>query len=246
MVLCMWHFLLYCSFSFCKKVRKMNTKTINLLIVEDKFDHQHDARNAIEAFNSHSNGVILSIDYAPDLFTAQQLMQDKKYDGIVTDVFFPNITGDPTKRGFDAFFDQEKRLQEAGADMNVVRDANDHLSDIIYNLIDGLNKNSKFYDFLQAYYSWNSMTPTWDPSSMPNGVLVAEEAYTRRIPFVFCTDSHHHGDATEPVNRYVRQKQGEGQFTRLYDLSYEEQQKSSPKKPWREAIQGVLEHILRK
>jgi hypothetical protein len=60
------------------------TKKLELLIIEDKERHLADAETY---FGERTE--IVNANYATTLDEAEQAMQEKKYDGIVTDIFFP-------------------------------------------------------------------------------------------------------------------------------------------------------------
>ena len=61
---------------------------IELLVVEDKPHHLADAR---ELFNERiKNGIALKVDYSTNYEGAERNMENIQYDGIISDIFFPN------------------------------------------------------------------------------------------------------------------------------------------------------------
>jgi hypothetical protein len=69
---------------------------LELLIVEDNKQHLEDAKRY---FEHPCRKAVISIHYASTLNHAEQLMSERKYDGIITDVFFPmNIAGEEERK----------------------------------------------------------------------------------------------------------------------------------------------------
>jgi len=89
-------------------------------------------------------------------------------------------------------------------------------------------------------HQYEASMNTWikGKSPPPAGIIVAQKALANKIPFVFNTDTYHHGNATQPIDSWRSEKR----------LAYVESgrstmDESSPHKNWREAY-AALASIL--
>ena len=65
----------------------MKNKALEILIVEDNANHLIDVRNRMQ--KRIDAGIPLKVDYATNLSEALVHLRDKKYDGVISDVFYP-------------------------------------------------------------------------------------------------------------------------------------------------------------
>ncbi len=65
----------------------------NILLVEDNPKHLADARMLLE--ERITRGVISRVDYASTLASAMNYLRTETYDGVMSDVFFPEDDGKP-------------------------------------------------------------------------------------------------------------------------------------------------------
>ena len=69
----------------------MNETTLNILIVEDNPKFLKDITELIE--DRKKQGIRVEADYATHYKTALQMLLSKQYDGVITDLFFPETEG---------------------------------------------------------------------------------------------------------------------------------------------------------
>jgi len=70
---------------------KLVVTPLELLVVEDSPSHLADVKAEIQ--RRIDAGIKIKVDYASTLDEAMTLVAEKKYDGIVSDVFFPGLSG---------------------------------------------------------------------------------------------------------------------------------------------------------
>ncbi len=133
-------------------------KPLELLVVEDKPHHLKDAR---EFFDERiAIGVNINVDYATTYEEAKQRLEEKRYAGILTDIFFPSRIKGQNKN--EILSELEKSSMNEG----------------IAEKYDKLFNDEK-----------------------PNGVLIVKYAKDNNISVRMITDTYHHGQKTEPINR---------------------------------------------
>ncbi|MDO8656425.1 MAG: response regulator [Nanoarchaeota archaeon] len=72
----------------------MTEKQLELLVVEDTPSHMEDVQTLLKA--RVEAGVKLQVDYASTLQEAQEKLAARRYDGIMSDLFFPEKVGEET------------------------------------------------------------------------------------------------------------------------------------------------------
>jgi hypothetical protein len=71
----------------------------------------------------------------------------------------------------------------------------------------------------------------------PTGVIMVEDAQRQGIPIVLCTDTYHHGYASQPIHTYAME-----QGVKIID-SYNQMEGSAPSKDWPRAFDTLLKII---
>ncbi len=148
-------------------------ENIEILVIEDNTKHMEDARAEIQ--KGIDAGLPIRADYAKTGEEAEALMQSKQYKGIVSDVFFP-------------WSEKKWSLNPQGWDGT--------LSYICYETLKDFIPDS--LEIRESVWDWRE-----GKSMHPTGVYFAKTAKEKNIPVVLCTDTYHHGFATEPVNKYA-------------------------------------------
>jgi CheY-like chemotaxis protein len=145
-----------------------------ILLIEDDAKHIEDAKTVLV------NNIEVTVDFASTYLEAKKLMDENKYAGIISDIFFPYAEETSyTLKGWSlvARNECEQLLEEALA---IVRSSDDRR-------------------WITAAYKW------MEGSEMhPTGVMIVDRAVNNIIPIVLCTDTYHHGNSTEPVNIWSR------------------------------------------
>lgn len=60
---------------------------LKILVIEDKTNHLRDIRELLE--RRKAKGINIDVDYSTDYADAEKKLQTKSYDGVMTDIFFP-------------------------------------------------------------------------------------------------------------------------------------------------------------
>jgi CheY-like chemotaxis protein len=160
-------------------------KRIKILLVED---NPENLRVAQDYFNQKKDIVV---DYATDFNQAMGKLKNKRYDGLITDLFMPD-----KKRAERDFFllknlylkiynkihqDFEKEIAKGEkANSSILREL-DYKLNCCYELRDEIFLNKK---------------------NAPLGILIAEKAEEMKIPYVIATSLYHHNHLAEPVFYY--------------------------------------------
>lgn len=161
-------------------------KKIKILIVED---NPENLKVAQDYFNQKKD---IAVDYATDFNQAMTKLKNKRYDGLITDLFMPDKKG--TER--DLFllknlyfkiynkiyqdFEQEIAKGEK-ADGSELREL-DYKLNCCYELRDEIFLNK---------------------GNAPLGILIAEKAEEMNIPYVIATSLFHHNHLAEPLFYYA-------------------------------------------
>lgn len=148
----------------------MENKKLELLVIEDDPRHLADAKTAYGRIQEMGSPV--EFDYVSTLKDAQEKMDSKMYDGIITDVFFPydNQTRDDNVEGWD--YATSSKCTKLIAPY--LPDDNEEL--------------------VQKHKDWMS-----GESMHPSGIVVAKEAHGKDIPYVFNSDIKGHGSVMETI-----------------------------------------------
>jgi CheY-like chemotaxis protein len=179
----------------------MENEKLEILIVEDKESHLADAKEFFGKVKGEAEAEI-GVAYASTLEEAEEFLDAKHYDAIISDIFFP--TG--------------KTGQENDA--------------LIAGLEKCLNKYANSWKYADAMKNWveGNIPP-------PSGVYIAKKAVAEKIPCVFNTDTHHHGSATEPINRWSGSEECEIMI--IDSENYKDMEGQSPRKNWKKAYAAL-------
>jgi hypothetical protein len=211
---------------------KMENKTLEILLVEDNPSHMESAKKVMAG--RIANGDQIEISYAVTYVEAKDMMAARKFDGIISDIFLPYSTSEPiNKEGIGSAYAllreqleyNEKKLDEG--DYNEMK----------------IRRN--IHDASQEWINGNKLAPL--------GVIIVQAAWDEEIPIVLCTDSYHHGYATEPINqfrqRFVREikcKDGSQDYVTVAIIDpqgFHDREGNAPSKDFGEAYEALVKKI---
>lgn len=196
-----------------KATNKQNKK-LELLVVEDTPFHLEEAKSEME--NLVKYGAQISVDYATTLKEAMDLQKHKKYDGIITDMFFPydDQTRDDNIKGWDyetsakcakeivpylkknsEIIKNTKEWNDGAKERDEKRGyKTNSMSDeeLLEDISERLERNEKVN---QAHYDYIS-----GKSMHPSGMIVAMKALKEGTPVRYCTDARGHGSVTNAID----------------------------------------------
>lgn len=225
------------------------TKILEILLIEDEPKHLADAKAEVQ--KAIESGLAIQVDYASSYVEVQKARGGKKYDGIISDIFFPFDPDAPEEelswgekaiKGWNG--SAKSKCYELLAASSQLKELEEHgilavMEEVGYTKVD------------QEFRSWYE--PGYLPSEInlaafkwlggremhPTGVLIVEEATEQGIPVVLCTDTSHHASKAEPVRQYAASRK-----IRLVD-TYTELSSDAPAKTkrWDEAIKTLYEKI---
>jgi hypothetical protein len=194
------------------------TKQLDILLIEDNEKHLADAQ--AEAQKRIAAGEIGNVDFSGVYEQVLDMIKAKRYDGIITDIFFPGDTSEGISGKMPAGWSSAWRsecyrlLKDFGVNYSIGR--RDEFSEKIVKAAD----------------EW------MDSRSMhPSGVLVVEKALEAGIPIVMCTDTYHHGYSTQPVFVWAGSK-----GVRIVD-SHGKYEGNASFKDWSRAFSELMEKI---
>lgn len=192
-------------------------KKLDILVVEDDPKHLADAQAEIQKRIAAGEG--LSVDFSGIYEQVIDMMKSKRYDGIITDIFFP---GD-TRKGVPG------KVPDGWVGVWSSR-CYEHLKD------HGLNRPSHPQDFHSLRKRIISEGDKWASgrSMHPSGVLVVDDAIKAGIPVVMCTDTYHHGYSTQPIFSWAIRQNVE-----IID-SHGEYEGNASFKDWARAFQELI------
>lgn len=169
-------------------------KPLEILVVEDNEKHLADAK--AEVARLQASGTKMNVVYATDYVSAQEAMQARNYDKIVSDVFFPE-----SKERISS----NETIQACKEILGLTNMVPPKLYERIIAAWEcgqikpeekvGCGKQFAY----QAIEKWSN-----GKDLAPLGVLVANEARQRKIPVVLCSSVYHHGFAVQPICEYTR------------------------------------------
>lgn len=175
------------------------TKKLDILLVEDNAEFREGASTF---FKTKS----ITPVYAGDFLEFDYLMHHGAFDGVITDCFFPYQTGSEFRdKGFEAI---EKMKVACPFDKTPISEALWRAYRVVGE--EGLRlfcKNAHVdFDRVADYYLCLDMAVKKSEANQPLGILVAEAAEQRRIPFVLATSTYHHDALTQPIQNYCGRK----------------------------------------
>jgi len=184
------------------KMSKLNT----ILIVEDNPTYIAPARDFFISQQDAIHEIVL------DYEAAVSRLKLSNYSGVITDCFFPEKQlCDERTLGFHAV-EKMRGSDPRGRKDNPLAKAIKQVG----NLISGTNgivfaeqlvgnTGKRLRDVADLYWILEKAIEA-DPSNQPLGILVAEQAENKKIPFVLATSSHHHDMFTQPIQDYCNRK----------------------------------------
>lgn len=193
-------------------------KQTKLLVIEDDSKHAEDVKSVI------SNNPSIVADYVSTFVEAEKLLREKKYNGILSDVFFPY---DETERtGFPKGWDSSIASQ-----CKVI--LNPEIMRIKKSEYVGREQKEKTEKAAERWFEGYEMHPT--------GVLMIDLAKKANIPIVFCTDTYHHGYKSEPIHLFFL-----GKNLIMVDAYAKQDQyfASADKKDWDRALTILQKNII--
>lgn len=164
-----------------------------ILVIEDSPKHLSEVKNFID--ERVQAGADIEARFVSTFEEARGALDAEQYDGIISDIFFPDREGAPP----DPITPAPKRDEE-------------------------------------AQLAW---------AEDVGGVKLVREARTRRIPFILCTSTYHHGEKTQPITAWLR-KNGAGSM--VVDASHEVGSGEADHKDWQKAfielayLRSLLDH----
>ncbi len=222
-----------------RDVEKIKTGTIekkelveqpikNLLVVEDNEDNFKTAQNFFQNVETTVN-----VEYARDYQTAEKLLQERKYDGVITDLFFPKDFQNPQDRdlGIEVFKEIKKRLEAADKSGEVIKRQPNAMSEPYWPDLNFLKsfenffiqknvreileeEKRKLFERMNDESGKQRAKEVWEGDGLegrppkeneqPLGVLVARFCKDQNIPYVIATSGHAaHGHFSTPVTMYL-------------------------------------------
>lgn len=163
-----------------------------ILVIEDNLKHLSEVKNFIDE-RVHA-GADVEARFVSTFEEAKEAMDTEQYDGIISDVFFPDHEGSPPDPETPAPTRNE--------------------------------------------------TEQLDWAENVGGVKLVREARTRRIPFILCTSTYHHGEKTQPVTAWLRKNSADF----VVDASHEVGSGEADRKDWQSAfvelayLRSLLDH----
>ncbi len=186
-------------------------KKVKILVIEDSLKHINDARNIIDGVIIETYKIVA--DFATTYVEAMELLRNNKYDGIISDVFFP----------FSKDIEWSKIIK-----------------DLCFMEIKKANPNymeQSCKEYVTAVEKWLA-----GKEMHPTGILVGASAIKIELPIVFCSDGYHHGYKLQAVCKWQRKNRlpeiidTEGLETIGSDMF----SNTAIKKNWGKALEEIL------
>lgn len=155
---------------------------LEILVVEDNVRHINDAKNY---FNGREDVVV---DYANTLLDAEKMMSSKKYDSVISDVFFPAAKTNSREGVVDSYRFIVKLI-------DLIND-----NGINRKYIVGDTSGSRRDSYEAAVGDWAS----WN-SLPPSGLYIVDKAINEKIKIAVATDSKHHGAKCQPITAFLHE-----------------------------------------
>jgi CheY-like chemotaxis protein len=198
---------------------------LEILIVEDNPVHIEQAQRTFIQGNSEA-----TFDFATTLEEARKRMAEKRYDGVISDIFFP---ADQEQRegyvqGYDlaAAREVERILNQRGVrTRRATPEEVDHHYEIIFKKLCEENPAGQTDPTVAQYLKEEARNQAelacelsdrlkqfgitedgpWflkGDEQAPLGMIVVQEAQAQGIPVIYCTDTNHHGKKTQLIYEY--------------------------------------------
>jgi len=192
------------------------TDKLEILVVEDREENISAAKN----YFSKMENVL--VDYAKDYTEAITNLESKKYNGVISDIFFPQTTGSEERQlGKKLIYTLAKEYLAS----NEAKEASESLAN--YEKFVGIDKFPEFISSGDKYgIDFGSLTELYknlekDSSNQPLGLLIADEAKKKGTKIVLATSLNHHHASAQPAMSYgwtrkieICEANSEGDYTK--------------------------------
>lgn len=164
---------------------------MKILVIEDR----EEFRVAAKKYFSSVPDVL--VDYAQDYDQAMLKLNEEKYNGTLIDCFFPKKTGSgDISFGVEVCNDLENVLTDFFSSLRIVNKKGEGY----------IEDASGKYHSVKEYVAPLREALEKAENQQPLGILVANEAEKKDIPFRLVTSENHHGDLTGKICYYQRSK----------------------------------------
>lgn len=172
-------------------------QTTKLLIIEDQQEYRDAARQALNLIER------ISIEFAIDYDETVQKMKKEKYNGVLTDCFFPKKTGSGDKSaGVKAVLEMmamtaEKCSIKQTEYQELAEQWREWDGPELPNLDNVLSDPLGHFKYFARLCNAIKNGPE---NQQPLGALIMIEAEKRGIPCIIVTSTFHHDDMTQPIH----------------------------------------------
>ncbi|MDD9953520.1 MAG: hypothetical protein OXR66_04230 [Candidatus Woesearchaeota archaeon] len=172
----------------------MTQESIDVLLVEDEQKHIEDATT----YFGQSPGARVNLTVSRTLVEAENRLEEREFDGIVSDVFFPEgeRTDEATREPWERLIERNYDVTSPIAGLLIRRIP--FVSRLCYAVL-RQSIESPYTSPSRRGYALDWVYRRREP---PTGLLLAEYAIANNIPLVLCTDTHGHSDATQFISDY--------------------------------------------
>lgn len=192
----------------------MEQKALDILVVEDQESNIRDAQNFL--LEQQKLGSPICVDYTSTLKAAQDRIREKRYDGIITDIFFP--------------YDDTEQVDK-------IKGYNPDTAKLCFEML-GKEITSRFY---KSRLSWLEGRNIIHPS----GIVLASYGIENNIPVVMITDTDHHGEFTDPINLWGMNKCHDGKRWQDYLIDGTKLKDGRYQKRWSDAYKELIEEYFK-
>ena len=172
-----------------------------ILVIEDNEIYKSAAQKHL---NSKGIDVVSARDYSE----ASSYLASPKIEGIITDCFFPEITGSEKRDLGYATIEKMAEVDPLGRKTDplalaIAKVGNIVGTDAVKQMT--ANAGAEYRQSVDLYWALEQAVKE-NEANQPLGVLVAERAEELGLPFVLATSTHHHDELTQPIQNYVGRK----------------------------------------
>ena len=172
-----------------------------ILLVEDVAQYQDVAQKYLV---SRGNDVALAKDYSE----AMDRLKNPDFDGVITDCFFPELTGSGNREiGYQAI---QKMLASdpTGRKTTPTAKAIEKVGNLLgTEAVKQIVKNAHadYRSKVDLYWALEQAVKE-DETKQPLGILIAEKSEELGLPFILATSTYHHDELTQPIQNYVSRR----------------------------------------
>lgn len=218
-----------------------NKKRLEILIVEDNPKYRQTAKRYFDSVPD------MNVEFANDYDSAQERLEQKKYDGVAVDIFFPKAEGSGDKSmGVEAFY----RILEVLAPTYDISDDTMRAFGR-YQRAKGAIPKELYLESItiedranKGLLSLKKDIESDDEAQQPLGILLMERLIERRIPYAVATSGWHHDLNYEPIFRCFWQEPFKMSYSRVVE-GYRDRNKRSIEywKDVREALMSAISDL---